>query len=87
MENHGKYGDTIYFHGDDTLYVNLFIPSELTGRRRGLVVRQETTFPNTDTTRLTFPHRGAAAAGAGDSLSVVGDLRHDADGERAGRGP
>ena len=32
LENHAKYADTIYFHGDDTLFVNLFIPSELTGR-------------------------------------------------------
>ena len=29
MENHAKYGDTIYFHDDRSLYVNLFIPSEL----------------------------------------------------------
>ncbi len=25
MENHAKYGETIYFHGPDSLYVNLFI--------------------------------------------------------------
>jgi uncharacterized protein len=30
MENHTKYGDTIYFHDDRSLFVNLFIPSELT---------------------------------------------------------
>ena len=29
MENHGKYGEFIYAHTDDDLYVNLFIPSEL----------------------------------------------------------
>jgi hypothetical protein len=29
MENHSKYGDTIYFHGADSLYVNLFIASVL----------------------------------------------------------
>ncbi len=29
MENHAKYGDTIYFHNDQSLFVNLFIPSEL----------------------------------------------------------
>jgi DUF1680 family protein len=29
MENHGKYNDTIYFHDDASLYLNLFIPSEL----------------------------------------------------------
>ena len=30
MENHAKYGDTIYFHDADSLFVNLFIASELT---------------------------------------------------------
>ena len=54
MENHAKYADTIYFHGADSLYVNLFVPSELTWREKGLVVRQETRFPEEDTTRLTF---------------------------------
>jgi len=54
MENHAKYGDTIYFHDAASLYVNLFIPSELNWPDRKLVVRQETTFPESDTTRLTF---------------------------------
>lgn len=54
MENHTKYGDTIYFHDDRSLYVNLFIPSELTWKDRGLVVRQETRFPEEDTTHLTL---------------------------------
>lgn len=54
MENHSKYGDTIYFQGDDALYVNLFIPSELTWPDKGLVVRQETEFPAGDTTNLSF---------------------------------
>jgi len=53
MENHAKYGDSIYFHqGDDTLYVNLFIASELTWPDRGLKLRQETRYPESDTTRL-----------------------------------
>ncbi len=30
LENHAKYADTIYFHDDGALFVNLFIPSELT---------------------------------------------------------
>jgi hypothetical protein len=34
MENHTKYGEAIYFHGSDDLYVNLFIPSVLRGGRR-----------------------------------------------------
>ncbi len=54
MENHAKYGDTIYFHDDDSLFVNLFIASELTWDEKGLTLRQETTFPEADTTRLTL---------------------------------
>ena len=54
MENHGKYNDTIYFHDDDALYVNLFIPSELTWKAKGLKVRQESKFPEEETTRLTL---------------------------------
>ncbi|HKV98677.1 MAG TPA: beta-L-arabinofuranosidase domain-containing protein [Vicinamibacterales bacterium] len=54
MENHGKYNDTIYFHDDASLYLNLFIPSELTWKDKGLTVRQETKFPSEDSTKLTF---------------------------------
>jgi DUF1680 family protein len=54
MENHAKYADTIYFHDSEALYLNLFIASELNWSQKGLVVRQETQFPEEDTTRLTF---------------------------------
>jgi hypothetical protein len=54
MENHSKYGDTIYFHDSDSLYVNLFIASELNWADKGLTVRQKTEFPQKDTTQLKF---------------------------------
>jgi DUF1680 family protein len=54
MENHAKYPDTIYFHDDRSLFVNLFIGSELTWKEKGLVVRQETRYPEADSTRLSF---------------------------------
>jgi DUF1680 family protein len=54
LENHAKYGDTIYFHDASSLYVNLFIASQLTWPEMGLVVRQDTTFPQTNTILLTF---------------------------------
>jgi uncharacterized protein len=41
-------------HSDDSLYVNLFIASELSWPDKGLTVRQDTKFPDQDTTRLTF---------------------------------
>ena len=52
LENHVKYGDSIFFHDDKSLYVNLFIASELTWKTKGLTVRQETLFPNEPKTRL-----------------------------------
>jgi DUF1680 family protein len=53
MENHTKYGEAIYFHGRDDLYVNLFIPSELTWAEKGLVLGQATDYPKSGTTVLT----------------------------------
>jgi DUF1680 family protein len=54
IENHAKYGDTIYFHAPDTLYVNLFIASTLRWGDEGVTVRQETQFPNEEGTTLTI---------------------------------
>ncbi|HEY0946326.1 MAG TPA: beta-L-arabinofuranosidase domain-containing protein, partial [Opitutaceae bacterium] len=54
MENHGKYGEFIYAHSADTLFVNLFVASELYWQERGVRVRQETAFPDESRTRLTF---------------------------------
>lgn len=45
MENHAKYGEAIYFHSADTLFVNLYLASELDWRAKGLRLRQETAFP------------------------------------------
>jgi hypothetical protein len=54
MENHAKYNDSIYFHDAGSLYVNLFIPSELTWKQKGVKVRQLTKFPEDDSTSLTI---------------------------------
>lgn len=45
FENHAKYGEAIYYHADNSLYVNLFIPSELNWQAKGVTLRQETNFP------------------------------------------
>ena len=52
MENHSKYTDTIYFHDTDSLWVNLFIASELNWPEKRISVRQETKFPDNDTSVL-----------------------------------
>ncbi len=54
MENHGKYGELIYAHKDDQLYVNLFIPSVLNWKEKALRLTQQTSFPFSDTTSLTL---------------------------------
>jgi uncharacterized protein len=54
MENHGKYNQFIYTHSKDTLYLNLFIASELNWKDKGLKLKQETNFPNEEQTRLTI---------------------------------
>lgn len=45
MENHGKYGEIIYAHDNRNLYVNLFIPSILRWKEKGITVTQNTKFP------------------------------------------
>src|SRR6266404_4839343 len=54
VENHAKYGDSIYFHNDQNLYVNLFIASELNWKAKGLKLRQETKYPDEASTKLLF---------------------------------
>ncbi|MEO6721498.1 MAG: beta-L-arabinofuranosidase domain-containing protein [Ferruginibacter sp.] len=55
MENHVKYGENIYYRGNDgSLYVNLFIPSVLNWKERGITVRQETNLPSTDQSTFTI---------------------------------
>jgi uncharacterized protein len=52
-ESFAKLGDSIYFHDDTGVYVNLFVPSELTWAERGVRVALNTRFPEEDTLRLT----------------------------------
>jgi DUF1680 family protein len=54
LENHVKYGNSIYFHDDKSLTVNLFIASELNWESKGLKVVQQTKFPYEPKTRFVF---------------------------------
>lgn len=54
METPARYGEAIYGHGADRLFVHQFIASELTWREAGAVVRQETKFPEEPSTHLTL---------------------------------
>ncbi|WP_205514108.1 glycoside hydrolase family 127 protein [Longitalea arenae] len=66
MENHVKYGESIYFQGaDGSLYVNLFIASRLNWKDKGVIIEQQTQLPTdnrvllkvTATKPVAFPLR------------------------------
>ncbi|MEZ2346888.1 beta-L-arabinofuranosidase domain-containing protein [Terriglobus sp. RCC_193] len=81
-EDFAKFGDSIYFHSADTVYVNQFIASELTWQEKGLSLRQDTRFPESPEVRLTVgvkvPQEHSIAiripswAGADGSVAVNG---------------
>lgn len=69
IENHSKYTEGIYNEAKDgSLLVNLFIPSELNWKEKGLIVRQETKFPEDN--RVTFSMKSAK------SVKSVVKIRH-----------
>jgi DUF1680 family protein len=52
VEEFAKFADSIYFHDDNGVFVNLFIPSELDWTEKGVRIRQETNFPEQEGTTL-----------------------------------
>ena len=54
MENHGKYGQFVYTKKADALFVNLFVASELNWKEKGIVLRQETNFHYSETSKITI---------------------------------
>ncbi|MCW8126592.1 glycoside hydrolase family 127 protein [Microbulbifer halophilus] len=52
IENHSKYGEMIYAHRGDELFVNLFIPSRLQWHETGLTLTQRNRFPDAENTAL-----------------------------------
>ena len=53
IESHAKYGEFIYAHDGDALFVNLFIPSVLNWREKGVQITQANSFPDQAGTRIT----------------------------------
>src|SRR5205823_8010623 len=60
FENQAKYGEAIYYHSQNDLYVNLFIPSELNWKEKGVKITQQTKFPEEGKTVLTIETKGTA---------------------------
>jgi len=62
MENHSKYGEGIYYEGKDgSLFVNLFIPSELKWKDKGVIIKQETGYPEKNSSSFTIATKKPAA--------------------------
>jgi uncharacterized protein len=70
MESHSTHGDSIYWQGDGTLFVNLFIPSTLDWSERGLKLDLDTEFPFDETIALTV--RKAPRASLSIALRLPG---------------
>jgi DUF1680 family protein len=54
VEEYSKLNDSIYWHDGDGVFVNLFIPSELSWPEKGFHLRQETNFPESERTTLVI---------------------------------
>jgi DUF1680 family protein len=61
VEEYNKLSDTIYFHDGDGLWVNLFLPSRLDWKEKGLRLVQATRFPEEARTTLTVEAAPAKA--------------------------
>lgn len=48
MENHASYGNSIYFHNEEKLFVNQYISSSLNWKEKEISLVQETDYPESD---------------------------------------
>lgn len=62
-EEFAKLGNSIYFHNDRDVFVNLFIASEAKWPEKGLTIRQETAFPEEAGTKLSVKASAPTEAG------------------------
>jgi Uncharacterized protein conserved in bacteria len=60
IESNTKLQDSIYFRSADgnALFVNLYVPSKLNWKEKGVAIKQETSFPYGDSTKLTVNGSG-----------------------------
>ena len=61
MENHLRYGQSVFFGQEDTLYVTQFFPSQLDWTEKGLKIAQVSGFPYEEGSRLDIT-KGKAKA-------------------------
>lgn len=53
IETHLRYNEGIFAHNGDTLFINYYIPSQLTWPEKNLVVKMEGSYPESDTLKIT----------------------------------
>jgi uncharacterized protein len=63
LENFAKLGEGFYFHDANSVWVNQFFASELNWKQKGVVIRQETRFPDEAGTRLVIQTKSPSAFG------------------------
>lgn len=61
IENTARYNEGIYFHKEDALWVNLYIPSELSWRDAGMALRQQGDITRGEPVRFTVVKPGTRA--------------------------
>ncbi len=54
IENHSKYGEFIYAHNDNDLFINLFIPSRLNWKEKNLILTQTNRIPDAQNATITL---------------------------------
>lgn len=54
METHSKYGANIYYHNEDELYQSQFIASTVAWKEKGLILTQNTHYPEEQASHFTF---------------------------------
>ncbi|MBJ6122293.1 glycoside hydrolase family 127 protein [Sphingomonas mollis] len=54
MESHAKHGESIFWEGGDTLFVNLYIPADATWAARGATLTLDTAYPFEGLSTLTM---------------------------------
>ncbi|MDC8829684.1 glycoside hydrolase family 127 protein [Alteromonas gilva] len=54
IENHSKYGELVFTHTDNAVWVNLFMSATVNWQSKGVVIEQQTRFPDQDEVSLVI---------------------------------
>ena len=70
MENFSKLGDSMYYTGENSVYVTMFFSSTFEHQARNLKLSQEAHLPNNPTVKLTVDSLDGGPVAAGTSLRL-----------------